>query len=347
MNKKLYAIDLFCGAGGLTHGLKQEGVKVLAGIDCDSDCQFPYEYNNGCQFLHRWVEQLDLEELRRLYPKRGLRLLAGCAPCQPFSTYTQGREATNDPKWPLLHYFGEIAVALQPDFITMENVSELANHSVFSAFVQRLRKAGYAVSFYPTVKCVEYGIPQERERLVLFASLHGTIELIPPTHQSGNYVTVCTAIGAMPAILAGQIHSDDPLHRASRLSSTNLKRIRASKPGGTWRDWPAALRAECHRKASGKSYPSVYGRMEWGKPAPTITTQSYGFGNGRFGHPEQDRAISLREAALLQSFPIDYAFVPPEASVRMKIVGKMIGNAVPVLLGRVVGRSILQHVAKI
>lgn len=126
-----------------------------------------------------------------------------------------------------------------------------------------------------------------------------------------------------------------------------MKRIRVSKPGGTWRDWPQHLVADCHRSESGRTYPGVYGRMEWDKPAPTMTTQCYGFGNGRFGHPEQDRAISLREAAILQSFPRDYDFVPKDGEISFKVLGRLIGNAVPVGLGRAIARSIKTHLASI
>jgi DNA (cytosine-5)-methyltransferase 1 len=137
---------------------------------------------------------------------------------------------------------------------------------------------------------------------------------------------------------------DDPLHKARRLSELNLERIRKSKPGGTWNDWPVALRAPCHQSDSGASYKSVYARMTWDAPSPTMTTQCFNFGTGRFGHPEQDRAISLREAAILQSFPQDYQFVPPDAEVHFSTVGRMIGNAVPPKLGEMVGRVVLAHI---
>jgi DNA (cytosine-5)-methyltransferase 1 len=144
---------------------------------------------------------------------------------------------------------------------------------------------------------------------------------------------------------AGESSSRDKLHTASMLSSKNLQRIKVSKPGGTWRDWPEHLVANCHRAESGRTYPGVYGRMEWDKPAPTMTTQCYGFGNGRFGHPEQDRAISLREAAIIQSFPRDYVFIPKDGEVSFKVLGRLIGNAVPVDLGRAIARSISEHLA--
>lgn len=139
-------------------------------------------------------------------------------------------------------------------------------------------------------------------------------------------------------------YSGDPLHQTATLSPTNLLRIRASKPGGTWRDWDPELVATCHRKRSGKTYPSVYGRMSWDEPAPTVTTQFFGFGNGRFGHPEQDRAISLREGAILQSFPKNYRFVKPGEPIHFSILGRLIGNAVPVKLGEAIGRSLVAHV---
>ena len=133
----------------------------------------------------------------------------------------------------------------------------------------------------------------------------------------------------------------------SRLSPTNLKRIRQSTPGGTWRDWDEELQLECHKKESGKTYPSVYGRMSWDEPSPTITTQFYGYGNGRFGHPEQDRALSLREGAILQSFPPDYVFIDNEHPSNRREIGIHIGNAVPVELGRAIGLSIQQHLQEV
>ena len=192
---------------------------------------------------------------------------------------------------------------------------------------------------YPEVYCPDYGIPQHRRRLVLFASKYGQIKLEAKTHTPEKYTTVREAIYGFEELKAGQTSKTDPLHKASSLSELNLRRIRASVPGGTWRDWPDELVAECHRKKSGDGYASVYGRMAWDEPSPTITTQCYGFGSGRFGHPEQDRAISLRETALLQTFPKDYKFVPPETPHHIRAIGKFIGNAVPVELARVIARK--------
>jgi DNA (cytosine-5)-methyltransferase 1 len=158
--------------------------------------------------------------------------------------------------------------------------------------------------------------------------------------------TVREAIGKLPAIRQGTAHPKDPLHSAAKLSDLNLKRIRASRPGGTWRDWPKHLIADCHKRDTGYSYPGVYGRMAWDEPAPTLTTQFFGFGSGRFGHPEQDRAISLREGAILQGFPRSYSFIPEGAPVHFRVLGRMIGNAVPVTLGEMIGQSISAHLDK-
>lgn len=346
MGPEITAIDLFCGAGGLTRGLLDAGVRVKAGYDIDAACEYPYNANNdGAKFVKRSVDDVGRDEILGLLGSSGIRLIAGCAPCQPFSKYRQGKDTRNDQKWGLLYQFERIVWEAEPELVTMENVPELAKHEVFEDFKLSLEDLGYFVDA-AVVDGRNYGIPQCRQRLVLVASRLGPISVPLPTHSPDEYATVKQAIGHLPPIAAGQQHPDDPLHAASGLSEINRKRIRQSKPGGTWRDWDPELVAACHRKASGKTYPSVYGRMRWDEPSPTMTTQCYGFGNGRFGHPEQDRAISLREAAIFQSFPEGYRFVPESVKIQFNPVGRMIGNAVPVKLGEAIGRTLLDHVAE-
>lgn len=338
-------VDLFCGAGGLTHGFVLEHVPVVAGIDMDSACRFPYEANNSAKFVECDISKVTTDELNALFGQAGLKILAGCAPCQPFSTYAQRYELDGkDGKWGLLYEFARLAQGSNPDVITMENVPTVAKHEVFHDFVDTLKKLGYNV-WFDVVDSSQYGVPQTRRRMVLLASRHGEIKIIEPTVKKPK--TVRQAIGRLREIRAGESASRDKLHVASTLSSKNLQRIKASKPGGTWRDWPEHLVANCHRAETGRTYPGVYGRMEWDKPAPTMTTQCYGFGNGRFGHPEQDRAISLREAAIIQSFPRDYAFIPDDGEVNFTVLGRLIGNAVPVDLGRAIARSINEHLASV
>ncbi len=339
------AVDLFCGAGGLTHGLIDANIKVVAGFDIDKSCCYAYEENNkGAEFFHKDVASLTAEDLLKLYPENSIKLLAGCAPCQPFSTYSQGREAKSDKKWPLLYEFSRLIKEVAPELVTMENVPDVTKHEVYHDFVRDLKELGYNI-WADRVYCPDYGMPQVRKRHVLLASKIGKIELIQPTHDSESYKTVRDTIGKLPAISAGEQHPDDPLHISAGLSELNLRRIRKSKQGGTWHDWPEGLRAACHTKDSGKTYSGVYARMRWDKPSPTMTTQCFGYGNGRFGHPVQDRAISLREAALLQTFPKKYKFISTKSKVQLSPIGKMIGNAVPVKLGKVIGESLQKHLA--
>ncbi|MDP4837541.1 MAG: DNA cytosine methyltransferase [Burkholderiales bacterium] len=343
--KKIACVDLFCGAGGLTHGFVLEGLPVTAGIDLDPACRFPYEANNQARFLERDISKVTATELKDLFGDADLTILAGCAPCQPFSTYAQRYELDGkDGKWGLLYEFARLAKGANPDVITMENVPTVAKHEVFHDFVDTLKRLGYKV-WFDVVDSSQYGVPQTRRRMVLLASKHGEIKMIEPSLEKPK--TVRQAIGSLRALSAGEAAPRDRLHASSSLSEKNLKRIKVSKPGGTWRDWPAHLVADCHQAESGRTYPGVYGRMEWDKPAPTMTTQCYGFGNGRFGHPVQDRAISLREAAILQSFPKDYAFLPKDAVVSFTALGRLIGNAVPVELGRAIAKSINSHLASI
>lgn len=341
------AVDLFCGAGGLTHGLLKAGVPVSAGYDIDGACQFPYEHNNKpASFVLKSVSEISGKDLAAHYPAGAVKILTGCAPCQTFSKYTQGLDNIDDPKWTLLKEFGRLVTELKPDIVSMENVPQLHEFPIFESFLQTLRDEGFHFTGNPEdriVFCPDYGMAQKRHRLVMVASRFGPISLIPKTHKPHQYKTVRDALATLPKLGAGDISPRDPLHRCSRLSDINLKRIRISTPGGSWREWPDELVASCHKKNSGKTYPSVYGRMQWDSPSPTMTTQFYGFGNGRFGHPDQDRAISLREGAILQSFPKSYQFVRPGAPYSFKGVGRMIGNAVPVRLGEIVGRSILAH----
>ena len=341
--KNIAAVDLFCGAGGLTHGLIAESIAVRAGFDIDRACQYAFEKNNKAPCIIKDVAQVTSDDIVPLFAKDEIKVLAGCAPCQPFSKYTQGRKGKKDQKWGMLYEFSRLIGEIHPEIVTMENVPQVTKHDVYEDFKQNLEQNGYNV-WAKVVFCPNYGIPQTRQRLVLFASRIGEIRLLPPTHSAENYATVEETISHLPPISQGEKHPDDNLHLSSRLSELNLQRIQKSKPNGTWFDWDESLIADCHKKEGRETYRSVYGRMCWKAPSPTITTQFVGFGNGRFGHPEQDRALSLREGALLQTFPENYDFVPPGQTVVIKHLARMIGNAVPVALGRIIGASIKAHV---
>jgi len=336
---RIRAIDLFCGVGGLTRGLEKAGINVALGVDIDPACEYAYVANNRAAFLLQSVVDLKASDLGEAGDSKAVTLLAGCAPCQPFSTY-RWKAGSTDEKWNLLDHFGRLAKDLKPDLITMENVPNLEKQEIFRKFVRMLKRQGFHI-FYEVVDSSEFGVPQHRERLVLLASKFGPIKLVSKKMRTK---TVRQAIAGLPFIRAGQTCKRDPLHQACALSDLNLKRIRASKPGGTWRDWNRSLVAACHKRKTGKTYPGVYGRMAWDKSAPTITTQYYGFGNGRFGHPSQNRAISIREGAVLQSFPKSYKFVARGQPVGRKTIGRLIGNAVPVKLAEAIGEAIVTHV---
>ncbi|TFH27778.1 MAG: DNA cytosine methyltransferase [Myxococcales bacterium] len=293
----------------------------------------------GAKFVAADVASLDPNLVSEAFQDAEISLLAGCAPCQPFSTYSRGNRAgSQSDDWKLVRDFARLIKLTDPDLVTMENVPPLADQKVFDELIEALD--GHFID-YGIVQCAQLGVPQTRKRLVLVASKFGRISVPAPEAKT---TTVRDAIGDLPSIAAGQSNADDPMHVSSRLSEKNMLRIRASRPGGTWRDWPEDLRAACHIRSSGESYPSVYGRMSWDEPAPTMTTQCFGYGNGRFGHPVQDRAISLREAAMLQTFPRDYEFIPPGEKVSFASLGRLIGNAVPVCLGEAIARSLVSHV---
>ena len=333
-------VEVFCGVGGLSHGFVLEGFKVRAGVDVDPACRYPFELNNHAVFLEHDVAELSGETVSGLFEEAERKILVGCAPCQPFSTYSHNRA---NGKWRLLREFGRLVREVNPDVVSMENVPRLTtfrNGELFADFLSVLADTGYEHVWYDIVDCADFGVPQTRRRLVVLASRIGPIRLRWPTHPPPDCASVRKAIGHLPPIDAGEQDAADPLHRASRLSPTNLARIRASRPGMSWRDWDPDLVAPCHRKPSGRWYASVYGRMSWDELAPTITTQCTGFGNGRFGHPEQDRAISLREAALLQTFPARYEFFEPGKPWHISTAARLIGNAVPVALACAIARSI-------
>jgi len=340
MKKNVSVIDLFCGAGGLTHGFILEGLKVQAGIDLDSACKYPYEINNQAKFIEQDVSQISGQDLNQIFGKSKIRVLAGCAPCQPFSTYAHKYDAKRDGKWSLLQQFSRLIKESLPEIVTMENVPSVSKHSIFDSFIRGLKRNGYHV-WFDVVNSAHYGAPQSRKRMVLLASLHGPIQLIDPTHL--KQVTVRQAVGHLRPIKSGESSPKDRLHASRNLDEINLKRIKASIPGKTWREWPKNLLLDCHKAASGKTYSGVYGRMEWDKPAPTMTTQFYSFGTGRFGHPNQDRPISLREGAIFQGFPRKYKFIQKNEIVNFTALGRMIGNAVPVDLGRAIAKSIINH----
>jgi DNA (cytosine-5)-methyltransferase 1 len=343
----MYTVDLFCGIGGLSYGLYKSGLKVKAGFDIDSSCKYAFETNCSSKFVCKDIAEVTGKEVNSFYTSNDIKVLIGCAPCQPFSSYTFNGDKQKDHRWQLLYEFSRIINEVRPDIVSMENVPQLLNFKkapVFEDFVANLKKNGYFI-FSQIIYAPDYGVPQKRKRLILLASRFGDISLLPPTHTPETYLTVFDAIGKLDKIKSGESSPNDFIHKASKLSDKNIQRIRQSVPGGSWkRDWDEDLKLSCHKSSKGQTYVSTYGRMTWDEPSPTMTTFCTGVGNGRFGHPQQDRAISLREAALLQTFPIGYKFVDCPKNLRFGNLSKHIGNAVPPQLGEIIGKSIIEHI---
>jgi len=338
-NRKIEVIDLFSGVGGLTYGLRKSGLSVLAGIDNDESCAYAYEKNNAAKFISADISEFDFKELNKIYSKGSIRVLVGCAPCQPFSSHAfKLRKDASDVRWNLLDHFIRGIKVVKPDIVSMENVRGVTKTDVFKNFVGELEKLNYKVD-WKVVYAPNYGVPQNRSRLILLASKLGEILIPEETHTKENYISVGDVIRELPKLKAGEMSDLDQLHQAKKLEPINEKRILQSKPGGTWRDWDKNLLPNCYKKDSGQSYMSVYGRMRWENVSPTITTQFTSYGSGRFGHPEQNRALSIREGALLQTFPFDYDFGDFTSSK----LSRHIGNAVPPQLGVVIGRQIKKH----
>lgn len=339
----MFAIDFFCGAGGLTRGLVDAGIQVLAGIDNNEDCQATYERNNpGSKFLVRDIKELLDSEVDAIIGRRPRHelIFAGCAPCQPFSTHQKGDGDITQKT--LLSRLARMVEIHQPGFVVIENVpgiARVAGDSTYKRFLRALRNAGYLCE-EGALDAKHYGVPQNRRRWVVIASRHRVPQLPARTHGPGGlpFESVQNAIADLPAIRAGETHSTVPNHKAAQISEVNMERLRLTPHNGGRRlDWPDDLKLKCHG-GNYKGHTDVYGRMVWGNPAPTLTCRCYSISNGRYGHPEQDRAISLREAARLQTFTDDYVFYGnSQASV-----GAMIGNAVPVRLGRVLGTTLMR-----
>ncbi len=330
-------IDLFCGIGGLTNGLIKAGLNVSKGYDIEPFFKYGYEKNNKSKFICDDIKNIKGNLFNE---NTKIKILVGCAPCQPFSLYTTKYKynENNNSKWNLLKEFLRLIEENNPDIISLENVPNLKNQNLFNDFVSKLNTLKYYVN-YKIVNCVDYEIPQKRKRLVLIASKYGKINLIEKSNKKPK--TVREALKNLPKIKAGETYKDDFIHKTQKLSDLNIKRIQASKPGGTWRDWNENLKLACHKKLTGRSFSCVYGRMKWDEPAPTLTTKFCGYGNGRFGHPTEDRAISIREGAILQTFSPDYKFCKKEVFSLTKL-SQAIGNAVPVRLGEVIGQSIIK-----
>jgi len=286
------------------------------------------------------IREIKLNDLRRYARGKpfGKMLFAGCAPCQPFSP--QFKNGGSCPDATLLAEFGRLIAEALPGQVLMENVPGMARvkgNSTFKRFLRVLKDNDYQYE-YGILDAKQYGVPQNRRRMILIAMRGVKPNLPRPTHGPGlsPYRTVRDAISHFPPIKAGEACLDVPNHFAASIAPLNLQRLHCTPHGGgDRRSWPQDLRLDCHI-GNYEGHTDVYGRMSWDAPAPTLTGRCNSISNGRYGHPTQDRAISLREAAALQSFPDGYVFFGHQKRVALQI-----GNALPVRLAEAVGKHIL------
>ena len=361
----LRAVDFFCGAGGMTHGLLSAGLDVLGGIDNHLPSKETYEHpdNNvrpggqSLHFIHADISEYDPDDLAtrlEIEENDDALAFAGCSPCQYWSKLNTSRERSAASS-ALLEHFCRFVDAFRPGYVVVENVPGLrtkAANSGLTAFLGFLEKAGYVYD-HDTVAVCLHGVPQKRSRYLLIATRvcrHGTKPAIslpePEKTKNGPFpenMKLKYHIGVRKgfrALDAGSRCEDPPLHWAAGLSAQNLQRVRKTpKNGGSrdaWKD-DVDLQIDAYRGRD-EIFRDVYGRMRWNEPASTITTRFNSLSNGRFGHPAEDRAISLREGAVLQTFPLSYVF-PKNCSE----AARQIGNSVPPELARRIGCRIDEH----
>lgn len=346
--KNLKAIDLFSGSGGTTQGIKNAGIDVIAAVEVDKVASKTYQYNNPeVALFNEDIRNITKESFSKLYDisKESILLIA-CPPCQGFSSIRHGGE--DDSRNELVFEYSRLIKEINPEFLLMENVSGMTSKKgkiIFEKFKQQIEK-NYTIN-YDVLNAANYGVPQLRKRLVL----HGVrkdfmnktnmrnVELPMKTHSDNEEDNLkpwnkADIILDLPPIKAGEEYKGKRLiynHLANGLSEKNIERIRIIRKGGGSRSaLPKNLVLDCHRGKKGHS--DVYGLLDINKPSVTITGGCMTFSKGRFGHPTQDRALSAREAARLQSFEDDYVFFGNRGQL-----AKQIGNAVPVDLARASG----------
>jgi len=342
----LRAVDFFCGAGGMSYGLTQAGIQVLGGVDNDPDCRETYERNVlNAQYIERDISKLTAPELGRrlLIESEDPELVfAGCSPCQFWSKIRTDKTKAEKTAF-LLKRFQKFIRFYRPGFIVVENVPGLHSNkqeSILPRFIEFLDRLNYSWAD-DVINANHYGVPQNRMRYLLIASLHSKSVSLPLPEPNENLV-VSSFIGVAHGfqnIAAGHLDRTTFQHTTSALQPQNLERIRVTPGSGgdrsSWKD-NVSLQIDAY-KGRDQIFRDVYGRMFWNKPAPTITTRFNSFSNGRFGHPEENRAISIREGATLQTFPREFYFHGSSWTT----IARQIGNAVPPELGRRIGTHLV------
>jgi DNA (cytosine-5)-methyltransferase 1 len=329
---RIKVLDLFCGCGGSSLGFKLAAEELglypeIIGIDIDRDACTTFQKNRVGQAIIADVRFAPLRIRKKLFD-----VIIGCPPCQGF-TKMRRRPDLKDPRNELVETFTELTKSFLPEYIVFENVPQIQRSHYYQKLIECLKECGYKFES-KVMNAADYGVPQRRKRLILVASRNGKPSLPKPIQRR---VSVREAIGDLPPLRAGEAHPTIPNHMCMKHTDKVLARIKAiPKNGGSRSALPAELQLQCHKKIRG--YSDVYGRMRWDDVAPTLTSGCTNPSKGRFIHPEQDRAITPREAARLQTFPDWFIFYGGFISI-----SKQIGNAVPVKLAECISKALLKR----
>ncbi len=351
--RQFTAVEVFAGGGGLAVGLREAGFRTVAAVELEPHAAATFKANHPTVQVFR--QDVRTVHGSMIMPLAGGRVdaLAACPPCQGFSSLTS-KWRKDDPRNSLVAEVGRLAAELRPRAIMVENVPGLAQKGrpLFDALLYQLHDLGY-VTNWGVLQVADFGVPQRRRRLVLLAGLGFHIGMPSATHSRTGanglpkWRTVRDAISGLSEPVTfteakeqGGAQAVD-WHVVRQISPANVERLKRAKPGGSWRDIPEELRVPCHRDGY-DGFPNVYGRMAWDEPSVTITAGCTTLSKGRFGHPEQDRTISLREAALLQTFPPDYRFETPHFERACEIVG----NALPCVFAEAIARQVYDTLAE-
>jgi DNA (cytosine-5)-methyltransferase 1 len=348
---KLVAVDLFSGGGGLTAGLKMAGFSVCAAVELDKAAAETYNENHKEVILfQKDIKEITAIELLKTSPSGKIDLIAACPPCQGFSSLTS-KYKTFDSRNKLINEFARLVREIKPTTIMMENVPGLEKKGghLFTPVINEFKELGYIIDF-KVLEVADYGIPQRRKRLVVLGMLGSSIKIPQPTHSmSGEngkkqWKTVKDAIGHMPhpidlkTVKTLGRPTEYNWHVTRNLAPINVLRLKSLKAGASRTAIPQELRPVCHKSDIGFS--NVYGRMAWDKPSPTITGGCTTLSKGRFGHPAEIRTISVREAALLQTFPKNYKFSTEFIDKACNIIG----NALPPQFAKVMSKACMDAI---
>jgi DNA (cytosine-5)-methyltransferase 1 len=346
--KRIKAVDFFCGGGGMSCGMQQAGIEVLAGVDYEKSCKETYEKNiKGAQFIQADVFKLRVETIEnKLKIKRFDEnlLLIGCSPCQFWSVINTDKNKSKKSRY-LLKEFGRFVKYFKPGYVVVENVPGVLGkkkESGLETFIEWLEMNEYKVHF-EVHNTNDYGVPQNRKRFTLVANRIGEVKLFP-SKDEGEKLTVRDVLGehnGFPKLEPGNQDKSAEMHVVANLTDICKERLQyVKKDGGSRFDFAhiKRLQLKCF-EGKDNSFRDTFGRLWWDKPSPTITTKFFSISNGRFAHPEENRALSLREGATLQTFPYSYEFIGTSIAAR----ARMIGNAVPPEYARRIGKTITNN----